>query len=137
MLLSDEELARLESIAPFLQSEAVTALQGPIRYDVTMELASHLQPGLRFRVPETPPKGGDPEAPPYPLDLFVGLPLDELRALSNADENSRRALIARFGASFSPRLLKAIGGLTSHEVDLDAGVQSEAGTVAVMLDDKV
>jgi hypothetical protein len=135
MLLSDEELARLQSVAPFLQSEAHMALELEGDYEVTMELESHLQPGLRIRAPDTPGTSADPDAPPYALDLFVGLPLVELRALSHADAITREAEIARFGARFSPRLLRAIAIMAPHEIDLDAGVQSEAGTLAVMLDE--
>ncbi|SAL26417.1 hypothetical protein AWB70_01509 [Caballeronia cordobensis] len=135
MLLSDEELARLQSVAPFLRSEAHSALEAEASYEVTMELESHLQPGLRIRAPESARTSADADAPPYPLDLFVGLPLSELRALSHADDATREADIARFGARFSPRLLRAIATMTPHEIDLDAGVQSEAGTLSVMLDE--
>jgi hypothetical protein len=135
MLLSDEELARLQAAAPFLRSEARTALEAEADYEVTMELESHLQPGLRIRAPDSPQTSADPDAPPYPLDLFVGLPLSELRALSHSDDATREAELARFGARFSPRLLRAIATMTPHEIDLDAGVQSEAGTLAVMLEE--
>ncbi|KMZ13889.1 hypothetical protein BHUM_02145 [Candidatus Burkholderia humilis] len=131
MLLNDEEIARLQSIAPFPQSEAHTALEFEAEYEVTMELENHLQPGLRIRVPAT---SADAEGPPYPLDLFVGLPLDELRTLTNEDEAKREADLARFGAGFSPRLLRAIETMTPHEINLDAGVPSEAGTLSVMLE---
>ncbi|SAK46830.1 hypothetical protein AWB79_01175 [Caballeronia hypogeia] len=135
MLLSDEELARLQSVAPFLQSEARQALEAEADYEVTMELQAHLQPGLRVRASEPSHFIADRDAPPYPVDLFVGLPLNELRALSHADDATREAEIARFGARFSPRLLRAIAKMTPHEIDLDAGVQSEAGTMSVMLDE--
>lgn len=135
MLLSEEELARLQSVAPFLQSEAHAALEAEANYEVTMELGSHLQPGLRIRAPDSAQTIADVDAPPYALDLFVGLPLSELRALAHADDAAREAEIARFGARFSPRLLRAIARMTPHEVDLDAGVQSEAGTLSVMLDE--
>jgi hypothetical protein len=135
MLLSDEELARLQSVAPFLRSEARSALEAEAGYEVTMELESHLQPGLRIRAPDSPRTNADAGAPPYPLDLFVGLPLSELRALSHADDATRETTLARFGARFSPRLLRAIATMTPHEIDLDAGVQSEAGTLSVMLEE--
>jgi hypothetical protein len=134
MLLNDEEIARLQSIAPFLQSEAHTALEFEADYVVTMELDTHLQPGLRIRAPEASTKNVNADGPPYSLDLFVGLPLDELRALANADDAAREAQLASFGAAFSPRLLRAIERMTPHEIDLDAGVQSEAGTLSVMLE---
>ncbi|MFM0323257.1 hypothetical protein [Caballeronia glebae] len=135
MLLSDEELARLQSVAPFLCSEAHTALQLEADYEVTAELESHLQPGLRIRAPDSPRTTTAFDAPPYALDLFVGLPLNELRALAHADDATREAEIARFGARFSPRLLRAIARMTPHEIDLDAGVQSAAGALSVMLDE--
>ena len=135
MLLSDEELARLQSVAPFLRSKAHAALELEADYDVTMELESHLQPGLRIRAPDSPRTSADPNEPPYAVDLFVGLPLKELRALSHADDATRDAELARFGSRFSPRLLRAISAMTPHEIDLDAGVQSEPGTLAVMLDE--
>jgi hypothetical protein len=134
MLLSDEEIARLQNVVPSLLSEASTALQLAPHYDFTMELETHLQPGLRLRAPDTPETDGDRDSPPYPLDLFVGVPLDELRALAKADDASRAERVAHFGASFAPRLLRAINTQTPHEIDLEAGVQSEAGTLAVMLD---
>ncbi|MDR5816858.1 MULTISPECIES: hypothetical protein [unclassified Caballeronia] len=135
MLLSDEELARLQDVAPFLASEARGALEAEAPCQVTAELASHLQPGLRIRAPGSPTTDADPDAPPYPIDLFVGLPLSELRALSHADEATRNDALARFGAGFSPRLLRAIAKMAPHEIDLDAGVQNEAGTLSVMLDE--
>ena len=135
MLLTDEELARLQPVAPFLQSEARTSLEAEADYEVTMELENHLQPGLRIRAPESPATTLELNAPPYPLDLFVGLPLAELRTLANANERERNDAIALFGATFSPRLLRAIAKMTPHEIDLDAGVQSEAGTLSVMLDE--
>jgi hypothetical protein len=134
MLLNDEEIARLQSVAPFLQSEAHTALEFEADYAVTMELETHLQPGLRIRAPYSSTTRVDADGPPYPLDLFVGLPLDELRALANADESAREAQLASFGSAFSPRLLRAIAKMTPHKIDLDAGVQSEAGTLSVMLE---
>ncbi|WP_027800772.1 hypothetical protein [Paraburkholderia dilworthii] len=133
MLLSDEELARLEGVAPFLESEAKTSLNFAPDYEVTAELAAHLQPGLRIRAPESQAALSDPDAPPYPLNLFVGLPLDELRSLAHADDAAREAMIARFGASFAPRLLRAIETETPGAINLDAGVQSESGTLSVML----
>jgi hypothetical protein len=136
MLLTDEEIARLQTVVPLLLSEASTALQLAPHYEFTMELETHLQPGLRIRAPETPETAGDPDAPPYPLDLFVGLPLDELRGFARADDASRAERVAHFGAAFAPRLLRAINAQTPHEIDLEAGVQSQAGTLAVMLDDE-
>jgi hypothetical protein len=136
MLLSDEELARLQDVAPFLESEARGALEAEAPYRVTAELGSHLQPGLRIKAPDSPAADADPDAPPYPLDLFVGLPLSELRALSHADEATRGAALARFGARFSPRLLSAIARMAPNEINLDAGVQSEAGSLSVMLDEE-
>ncbi|VXB09331.1 conserved hypothetical protein [Burkholderia sp. 8Y] len=135
MLLTDEELARLETVAPFLQSEARTSLEFEADYEITMELAEHLQPGLRVRAPAATAAAAALAAPPYPIDLFVGLPLNELRALAHADDRQRDNAIARFGATFSPRLLRAIAKMTPNEIDLDAGVQSEAGTLAVMLEE--
>ncbi|MDR5856604.1 hypothetical protein P9239_23250 [Caballeronia sp. LZ062] len=135
MLLTDEELARLETVAPFLQSEARTSLEFEAEYEITMELAEHLQPGLRVRAPVATGAAAAITAPPYPLDLFVGLPLNELRALAHADDRRREDAIALFGATFSPRLLRAIAKMTPNEIDLDAGVQSEAGTLAVMLEE--
>jgi hypothetical protein len=133
MLLSEEELARLQDVAPFLQREAREALEFEADYDVTMELENHLQPGLRVRAPLSRTRGNS-VAPPYPLDLFVGIPLDELHALAHDDQAQRDTAIARFGAQFSPRLLRAIARVTPHEIDLDAGVQSQAGTLSVMLE---
>lgn len=134
MLLTDEELARLDAIAPFLQSEAKTALDAEGDYEIEIELAEHLQPGLRVRAREPADAGAETDTPPYPLDLFVGLPLDELRTLSASEGAARETAIARFGATFSPRLLRAIAQMAPHEIDLQAGVQSEPGVLAVMLD---
>jgi hypothetical protein len=135
MLLTDEELARLETVAPFLQSEARTSLLLEAEYEITMELAEHLQPGLRVRAADLSAAPAKPDVPPYPLNLFVGIPLAELRALAHADDRTRDAAIAQFGATFSPRLLSAIAKMTPNEIDLDAGVQSEAGTLSVMLEE--
>ncbi|WP_244817404.1 hypothetical protein [Caballeronia sp. Lep1P3] len=135
MLLTDEELARLQTVAPFLQSEARTSLEAEADYEIVMELAEHLQPGLRVRAPESATTTASPDDPPYALNLFVGLPLAELRALAHADERERNAAIALFGATFSPRLLRAIATMTPNEIDLDAGVQSQAGTLSVMLEE--
>ena len=133
-MLNDKELARVESIAPFLLSEAKTALEGSAGFEFTMELEMHVQPGLRIRSPVN--LDDDPDSPPFPLDLFVGLPLAELRALANADDTERDALVARFGASFAPRLLRSIQHLVPHDVDYEAGCQSERGTIAVLLEDE-
>jgi hypothetical protein len=135
MLLTDEELARLDNVTPFLESEAKTSLEFAPDYEVTAEFQSHLQPGLRIRAPSSPTvtDESDPETPPFPLNLFVGIPLDELRNLAYADDMSREAAIARFGATFSPRLLRAIEAEAPGAVNLDAGVQNEPGTLSVML----
>jgi hypothetical protein len=133
-MLNEEELAAVASIAPFLLSEAKTALDSNAGYTFTMELQTHLQPGLRIRSPVS--LDDDPDSPSFPLDLFVGLPLAELRALANADDTERDALVARFGASFAPRLLRAIQHLAPHDVDYEAGCQSERGTIAVLLEDE-
>jgi hypothetical protein len=135
MLLTDEELARLQTVAPFLLSEARTSLLSEAEYEFTMELAEHLQPGLRVRAPDLSVAPAEPDVPPYALDLFVGIPLAELRALAHADDKAGDAAIAQFGATFSPRLLRAIAKITPNETDLDAGVQSEAGTLSVTLDE--
>ncbi|CAH2895483.1 MAG: FIG00458265: hypothetical protein [uncultured Paraburkholderia sp.] len=42
MLLSDEELARLDGVAPFLESEAKTSLNFAPNYEVTAEFETHL-----------------------------------------------------------------------------------------------
>jgi len=47
------------------------------------------------------------------------------------------ALIAHFGATFSPRLLRAIQHFDSHTVDYEAGCQSEPGTSTVIFEDSV
>ncbi|WP_309784736.1 MULTISPECIES: hypothetical protein [unclassified Caballeronia] len=133
-MLNDEELATVKSIAPFLLSEAKTALASNAQYTFTMELEAHVQPGLRIRSPVSP--GDDPDSPPFPLDLFVGLPVAELRALAHAGDTERDALVARFGARFAPRLLRSIQHLMPHDVDYEAGCQSERGTLAVLLEDE-
>ncbi|SAL74818.1 hypothetical protein [Caballeronia telluris] len=133
-MLNDEELATVKSIAPFLLSEAKTALACNARYTFTMELETHVQPGLRIRSPVSP--DDDPDSSPFPLDLFVGLPVAELRALANAGDTERDALVARFGARFAPRLLRSIQHLTPHDVDYEAGCQSERGTLAVLLENE-
>ncbi|WGS55241.1 hypothetical protein LFL96_35515 (plasmid) [Paraburkholderia sp. D15] len=135
MLLNDEELARLDGVAPFLESEAKTSLNFAPNYEVTAEFETHLQPGLRIRAPASDAASEDPEAPPYPLNLFVGLPLDELRNLAYADDMAREAMIGRFGASFTPRLLRAIEKETPGAINLDAGIQNDSGTLSVMLDE--
>jgi hypothetical protein len=134
IMLNDEELARVESIAPFLLSEAKTALASNAHYTFTMELEMHVQPGLRIR--SLVSLDDDPDSPPFPLDLFVGLPLGELRALVNAGDTERDALVARFGATFAPRLLRSIQRLAPHDVNYEAGCQSERGTLAVLLEDE-
>jgi hypothetical protein len=140
MLLTDEELARLDTIGPFLVAAAREALpfarDDARDYEMTLELAEHLQPGLRIRAADMQPEAGDPDTPPYPLNLYVGLPLDELRALANAGDAERDRELARFGASFAARLDRAINTQTAHEIDLEAGVQSEAGTLAVELENE-
>ncbi|WP_235021322.1 hypothetical protein [Caballeronia telluris] len=59
-----------------------------------------------------------------------------MRALANAGDTERDALIARFGARFAPRLLRSIQHLMPHDVDCEAGCQSERGTIAVLLEDE-
>lgn len=135
MLLTEEELARLAAVAPFLQSEAKIALDAEGDYEIEVEFAAHLQPGLRVRARTAADARAETDTPPYPLDLFVGLPLDELRTLSASDGAARETAIARFGATFSPRLLRAIADMLPHEINLQAGVQSEPGVLALMLDD--
>jgi hypothetical protein len=132
-MLNDKELASVESIAPFLLSEAKTALEGSAGFEFTMELEMHVQPGLRIRSPVS--LDDDPDSPPFPLDLFVSLPIGELRALANAGVTEREALVARFGATFAPRLLRSIQHLAPHSVNYEAGCQSERGTIAVLLDE--
>lgn len=140
MMLTDEEIARLQAVAPFLRSEAAEALKSSGRHEVTLELEAHLQPGLRIRAPQTaqtPRSARDRDAaPPYPLDLFVGLPLNELRALANGGDAARERGVAHFGATFLPRLVSAIQTMTPDEIDLTAGVQGKPGTLSVMLDDE-
>ncbi|MBB5399307.1 hypothetical protein OKW50_001631 [Paraburkholderia youngii] len=134
MLLSDEELARLEGVEPFLREEARSALPADADYEVLAELHEHLQPGIRIRVPAGPDIAMEPRVPPYPLDLFVGLPLDELRDVANDEGAAREAALARFATTFAPRLQRAIAALTPYRIDLAAGVQSERGTLTVMLE---
>lgn len=131
-MLNDKELASVESIAPLLLSEAKTALEGSAGFEFTMELGTHVQPGLRIHSPVS--LDDDPDSPPFPLDLLVGLPLGELRALANAGVTEREALVARFGATFAPRLLRSIQHLAPHSVNYEAGCQSYRGTIAVLLD---
>ncbi|MCP3727496.1 hypothetical protein M3I53_30985 [Paraburkholderia sp. CNPSo 3272] len=134
MLLTAEEIARLDSVEPFLRSSARAALPPAMHYEVTSELAQHLQPGLRIRAPDTPARAGDPDTPPFPLNLFVALPLEELRALTDPDDTVRETTIARFGATFAGRLRRAIETQVAQEINFEAGVQSEAGTLAVTID---
>ncbi|MDR5755009.1 MULTISPECIES: hypothetical protein [unclassified Caballeronia] len=47
-MLNDEELATVKSIAPFLLSEAKTALASNAQYTFAMELETHVQPGFWF-----------------------------------------------------------------------------------------
>jgi hypothetical protein len=131
MSLTDAELANLQGVSARLASKARTASPGNTLFEFTMELESHLQPGLRIRAPRSPED--DPDSPPFPLDLLVGIPLPELQALAHADDAERDRLIAHFGASFSPRLLRAIQQFEPHEIDFDAGCQSAPGTPVVML----
>lgn len=137
MLLSDEELARLEAVEPFLREAARSVLPADTDDEVLAELRDHLQPGLRIRAPagtDLAMEPKEPQTPPYPLDLFVGVPLDELRDIANSDGAARETALARFARTFAPRLLRAIATMTPHQIDLDAGVQSEPGTIAVMLE---
>ena len=133
MLLIDDEIARLESLAPFLLSEAKAALASNVGHAFTMELAEHVPPGLRIRAPDNP--NDDRDAPLWPLDLFVGLPLVELRRLANATDGARERLIARFGATFVPRLSRAIRQLAPHDIHYEAGRQTEKETLTVLLDE--
>lgn len=135
MPLTEEEIARLQLIEPLLLNEARAALQNAPRYDLSFDLATHLEPGLRIRAPKPTPKGRDANEPPFPLDLYVELPADELRTLTTLDDAPRAEAIAQFGASFITRLRDAIQSQLAHEVDLYAGVQGEAGTLAVTLSD--
>ncbi|MDR5755008.1 MULTISPECIES: hypothetical protein [unclassified Caballeronia] len=63
-----------------------------------------------------------------------------MRARANAGDTERDALVARFGARFgarfAPRLLRSIQHLMPHDVDYEAGCQSERGTIAVLLEDE-
>jgi hypothetical protein len=135
MLLTQEDIARLESIEPLLLKEASAALSNAPRYELSFELATDIEPGLRVRAPQTLKNAGDPDEPSFPLNLYVVFPADELRALTMLDDASRPAAIAQFGKTFVTRLRRAIQSQLAHEVDLYAGVQGEAGTLAVTLAD--
>ncbi|WP_321951979.1 hypothetical protein [Paraburkholderia bannensis] len=129
MWLTDDEIARIRAFEPFLLNEARAALHNAPRYDLSLELATDLEPGLRIRAPQS-----DPSAePPFPLNLYVALPADELRALTTLDDASRATAIAHFGKTLVSRLRHAIQSQLAHEVDLYAGVQGESGTLTVTL----
>ena len=53
-----------------------------------MELETHLQPGLRIRAPDS----SLDSTPPFPLNLFVGIPTGELRTLAHANPAQRDRL---------------------------------------------
>ncbi|WP_321839326.1 hypothetical protein [Paraburkholderia bannensis] len=133
MWLTDDEIARIRAFEPFLLNEARAALHNAPRYDLSLELATDLEPGLRIRAPRAPPQGDTPAEPPFPLNLYVALPADELRALTMLDDASRAAAIAHFGKILVSRLRHAIQSQLAHEVDLYAGVQGESGTLTVTL----
>ncbi|MBB3259161.1 hypothetical protein F4827_004035 [Paraburkholderia bannensis] len=135
MPLTEKEIAQVKAIEPVLLNQARAALHEAPRYELWLELVTHLEPGLRIRAPQSPSKGGDAMEPPFPLDLYVALPADELRKLATLDDGPRAAAISEFGASFIARLRETIQSQLAHEVDLYAGVQGEAGTLAVTLDD--
>jgi len=132
-MLTDQEISALQDVVPRLLSEAKTSSPENENFDFTMELESHLLPGLRIRMPPSP--GDNP--PPFPLDLYVGIPIVELKALAHADATERDRLIAHFGATFSPRLLRAIQHFDAHTVNYEAGFQSDPGTTTVILEDSV
>ncbi|WP_321885059.1 hypothetical protein [Paraburkholderia bannensis] len=129
MWLTDDEIARIRAFEPFLLNEARAALHNAPRYDLSLELATDLEPGLRIRAPQ----GEPPAKPPFPLNLYVALPADELRELTTLDDASRATAIAHFGKTLISRLRHAIQSQLAHEVDLYAGVQGESGTLTVTL----
>ncbi|WP_322069864.1 hypothetical protein [Paraburkholderia bannensis] len=129
MWLTDDEIARIRAFEPFLLNEARAALHNAPRYDLSLELATDLEPGLRIRAPQ----GEASAEPPFPLNLYVALPADELRELTTLDDASRAASIAHFGKTLVSRLRHAIQSQLAHEVDLYAGVQGECGTLTVTL----
>ncbi|WP_322049967.1 hypothetical protein [Paraburkholderia bannensis] len=131
MLLTDDEIARIRAFEPFLLNEARAALHNAPRYDLSLELATDLEPGLRIRAPQGIAPA--PAEPPFPLNLYVALPADELRELTTLDDASRAAAIAHFGKTLVSRLRHAIQSQLAHEVDLYAGVQGESGTLTVTL----
>jgi len=100
----------------------------------SIEFAAHLQPGLCIRARTAADARVDTDTPPYPLDLFVGLPLDELRRFAASKGVALETAIARFGATLSPRLVRAIADMLPYQIDLQAGVQSEAGGLALLLE---
>lgn len=132
-MLTDQEISLLQDVVPRLLSEAKTASADNVNFIFTMELETHLQPGLRIRAPES----STDSTPPFPLNLFVGIPIGELRTLAHANPSQRDRLIAHFGATFSPRLLRAIHHFDAHTIDYEAGCQSEPGTSTVILEDSV
>ncbi|CAN7683276.1 hypothetical protein [Caballeronia sp. LjRoot31] len=132
-MLTDQEISSLQDVVPHLLSEAKTASPDNASFIFTMELGTHLQPGLRIRAPNF----SIDSAPPFPLNLFVGIPIDELRTLAHATPTQRDQLIAHFGVTFSPRLLRAIQRFDAHTIDYDAGCQSEPGPSTVILEEPV
>jgi len=132
-MLDDQEISALQDVVPALLSEAKTSSPENADFVFTMELESHLLPGLRIRNPPSP----EDNPPPYALDLFVGIPIAELRTLAHANAEEREKLIARFGATFSPRLLRAVQHFDAHTINYEAGYQSEPGTTTVILEDSV
>ena len=132
-MLTVQEIALLQDVVPRLLAEAKTASPDNADFIFTMELETHLQPGLRIRAPESSIES----TPPFPLNLFVGIPIGELRALAHANSAQRDRLVAQFGATFSPRLLRAIHHFDAHKIDYEAGCQSEPSTSTVILEDSV
>jgi len=106
VMLTDQEISSLQDVVPRLLSEAKTASPGNANFIFTMELETHLQPGLRgFRI--RAPESSIDSTPPYPLNLFVGIPVGELRTLAHAAPAQRdcahRALRRHLFASSAAR----------------------------------
>ena len=110
-------------------SEAKTTSPDNANFTFTIELESHLLPGMRIRTPQSAA-----DTPPFALDLFVGIPIAELRALANANITQQDQLIAHFGATFSPRLLRATQHFSSPTIYYEAGCQSGPGTSSLILE---
>ena len=53
----------------------------------------------------------------------------------SATDGARERLIARFGATFVPRLSRAIRQLAHHDIHYEAGRQTEKETLTVLLDE--